>query len=148
LKTPLKCHPKVKPTQWFGIIVLYTVLTLVCVYFIPNDSFASFIKVVFGFTFVALLPGYCLVSFLFEDGKLDIVEQGVLSVALSFAIAGISGLFLGLSAIGITAASVTNTLCIIVLLLGTLAFLRKINVVNIEKINWRKPKAQTTIAST
>jgi uncharacterized membrane protein len=136
----------VKPAIWFGIIVLYTVLTLVCVYFIPNDSIGSFVKVGFGFPFVALLPGYCLVSFLFEDGKLDPIEQAVLSVALSFAVAGISGLFLGLSAIGITPASVVNTLCIIVLFLGALAFLRKINVFNIEKIKWRKPKAQTTIA--
>jgi uncharacterized membrane protein len=137
----------VKPTKWFGIIVLYTVITLVCVYFIPNDSVGSFAKVGFGFTFVALLPGYCLVSFLFEDGRLDPIEQAVLSVALSFAVAGISGLFLGLSSIGITSASLTNTLCIIVLFLGTLAFLRKINVVNIEKTNWRKSKPQTSIVA-
>jgi uncharacterized membrane protein len=135
----------VKPAKWFGIIVLYTVVTLVSTYFLPNDSPLSLVKIALGFTFVALLPGYCLVSFLFEEGKLDPVEQSVLSVALSFSLAGVSGLFLGLSPIGITPASVVNTLCIIVLFLGTLAFLRKINLINPEKISLRKPKPQTTI---
>jgi uncharacterized membrane protein len=137
----------VKPTKWFGIIVLYTVITLVCTYFISNDSQLAFLKYVFGFPFVAILPGYCLVSFLFEEGRLDLVEQAVLSIALSFSLAGVSGLFLGLSPIGITVASVTNSLCIIVLLLAALAFLRKINLINLQKLTWRKPKAQTTIVS-
>ena len=89
-----------KPTSWFGIIVLYTVLTLLFVYLIPNDSPFSVLTGVFGFIFVAVVPGYCLVSLLFQEGKLDLVEKAVLSVALSFSIAGVSGLFLGLSPIG------------------------------------------------
>ena len=114
-----------KPTIWFGIIVLYTLLTLLFVYFIPNDSPFSVIKIVFGFVFIAVVPGYCLVSLLFQEGKLDLVEKAVLSVALSFSIAGLSGLFLGLSPIGMTTASLTLSLCSIVLVLAFLAFLRK-----------------------
>jgi uncharacterized membrane protein len=115
----------VKSLSWFGIIVLYTVLTLLFVYFIPSDSPFSVFTYVFGFIFVAVVPGYCLVSLLFQEGKLDLVEKVVLSVALSFSIAGVSGLFLGLSPIGMTTTSLTVSLGGIVVVLAFLAFLRK-----------------------
>ena len=116
---------KVKPTSWFGITVLYTLLTLLFVYFIPHDSPFSVVTIAFGFVFIAVVPGYCLVSILFQEGKLDLVEKAVLSVALSFSIAGLAGLFLGLSPIGMTTASLTLSLSSIVLILAFLAFLRK-----------------------
>ena len=114
-----------KPTSWFGIIVLYTVLTTLFVYFIPSNSPFSILNYVFGFIFVAVVPGYCLVSLLFREGKLDLVEKAVLSVALSFSIVGVSGLFLGLSPIRMTTASLTISLSIIVVVLAFFAFLRK-----------------------
>ena len=114
-----------KPSSWFGIIVLYTVLTLLSVYFIPNDSPFSVFNYVFGFIFVAVLPGYCFISLIFQEGKLDVIEKSVLSVALSFSIAGLSGLFLGLSPIGMTTTSLTISLSSIVLVLAFLAFIRK-----------------------
>ena len=114
-----------KPTSWFGITVLYTLLTLLFIYFIPHDSPFSVVTLAFGFIFIAVVPGYCLASFLFQEGKLDLVEKAVLSVALSFSIAGLSGLFLGLSPIGMTTASLTLSLSSIVLILAFLAFLRK-----------------------
>jgi uncharacterized membrane protein len=116
---------KVKPTRWLGIIVLYTILTLLFVYFIPGDSPFSVLTVVFAFVFITVVPGYCLVSLLFQEGKLDLVEKAVLSVALSFSIAGLSGLFLGLSPIGMTTASLTISLSSIVVVLAFFAFLRK-----------------------
>jgi uncharacterized membrane protein len=116
---------KVKPTRWLGIIVLYTILTLLFVYFIPSDSPFSVLTVVFAFVFITVVPGYCLVSLLFQEGKLDLVEKAVLSVALSFSIAGLSGLFLGLSPIGMTTASLTISLSSIVVVLAFFAFLRK-----------------------
>jgi len=115
----------VKPTRWFGIIVLYTVLTLLFVYFIPEGSPFSIFTMVFGFIFIAVVPGYCLVSLLFQEGKLDLVEKAVLSVALSFSVAGVSGLFLGLSPIGMTATPLTISLIIITLVFAFFAFLRK-----------------------
>jgi uncharacterized membrane protein len=111
----------VNPTKWFGIIVLYTFLTLFCVYLIPNESAFSIFTYFFGFTFVTAIPGYCLISFLFREGTLDVVEKGV----LSFSIAGVSGLFLGLSPIGITVSSITVSLSTIVLILALLAVMRK-----------------------
>ncbi len=114
-----------KSTSWLGIIILYAVLTVLCVYFIPSNSLFSIFTYVFGFVFVAVVPGYCLVSVLFQEGKLDLVEKAVLSVALSFSVVGVSGLFLGLSPIGITASSIIVSLSSIVVVLAFLAFLRK-----------------------
>ena len=121
-----------KHTSWFGIIVLYTVITLLFVYFIPIDSPFSVLTNIFGFIFVAVVPGYCLVSLLFKEGKLDIVEKAVLSVALSFSIAGMAGLFLGLSPIGMTTASLTISISVIAVVLAFLALIRKIKLQQIQ----------------
>jgi uncharacterized membrane protein len=120
----------VNPTKWFGIIVVYTVLTLLSVYLIPSNSALSFLTYFFGFTFVAVIPGYCFVSLLFQEGKIDFVEKTVLSVALSFSIAGVSGLFIGMSPIGITVNSITISLSGIVVVLAFLAFLRKMGMLS------------------
>lgn len=115
-----------KPVRWFGIIVLFSVLTMVIVYFVPSDSPFLIFRYVFGFIFVAILPGYCLVNILFtKENRLDLVEEAVLSVALSFGIAGLAGLFLGLSPIGISFTSITVSLSAIVLVLTVVAFIRK-----------------------
>jgi uncharacterized membrane protein len=116
----------VKPVRWFGIVVLFTVLTMLIVYFVPSDSPFLIFRYVFGFIFVAILPGYCLVNILFtKENRLDLVEEAVLSVALSFGIAGLAGLFLGLSPIGINFTSITVSLSAIVLVLTAVAFIRK-----------------------
>ena len=115
-----------KPARWFGIIVLFTVVTMLTVYFIPSDSPFFIFRYAFSFVFIMILPGYCLVSVLFPAGnKLDSVEKAVLSVALSFSLVGISGLFLGLSPIGLNFTSISVSLCAIVLVLAAVAFLRK-----------------------
>jgi len=130
------------PLKWFGIIIIYTVVTLFCVYYIPSSSLLWGVTVFFGYTFVAIVPGYCLVSLLFKEGKLDIIEKTVLSVALSFSIAGISGLYLGLSSVGITISSVTKTLTFIVVVLAFLAMLRKTGMVRLpsRKLHFRSPE--------
>ena len=116
-----------KAQQWFGIIILFTVLTMLVVYAVPVDSVFVAVRWVFGFAFVVSMPGYCLVNVLFTGkNKLDIIEETVLSVALSFGVAGIAGLFLGLSPIGITFEPITISLTAIVLVLAAVAFLRKL----------------------
>lgn len=119
-----------KPTKWFGAVILYTALTLLCVYLIPADSALVYFTYFLGFTFVAFIPGYCLVSLLFGEGKLDLIEELVLSVALSFSLAAVSGLFLGLSPIGINPRSITYSLTGMVLILAFLAYLRKTGVLH------------------
>jgi uncharacterized membrane protein len=116
----------VKPAQWLEIIVLYTLLTMVIVYFVSGDSPLFVLRYLLGFVFVVFLPGYCLVNVLFVGvNRIDPVENVVLSVALSFGITGLAGLFLGLSPIGINYTSITVSLSAIVLGLAVLAFVRK-----------------------
>ncbi len=76
--------------------------------------------------FVVFLPGYCLVTILFlGKNKIDFVETAVLSVALSFGLTGLIGLFLGLSPIGINFASITISLNVLVFALAAVAYIRK-----------------------
>jgi len=115
-----------KPTLWLGLIILYTTLTIASVYFIPSESIFSWLNYFLGFTFVAFMPGYCLINVLFKDGKLELIERLVLSIALSFSLVGVSGLFLGLSSIGIATNSIVVTLSGVVLILAFLAFIKKL----------------------
>ena len=79
-----------------------------------------------AFIFVSFLPGYCLVNLLFlGKNKLDLVEEIVLSVALSFGLDGLVGLFLGLTPIGIDFVPITVSLSVLVLVFAAIAFLRK-----------------------
>lgn len=135
-----------KPANWFGTVVLYTAITLFCVYFVPSNSVFSILRIFFGFTFVAFVPGYCLISVLFQERKLDFGEKTVLSVVLSFSIAGISGLYLGLSPIGINFASITESLGIIVIVLAFLAFLRKSGLIK-ALIRTIRPQPQTQLST-
>ena len=115
-----------KPARWFGIIVLFTVVTMLTVYFVPSVSPFFIFRYVFSFVFVMILPGYCLVTILFtKENKLDWVEKAVLSVALSFGVTGIMGLFLGLSPIGLTFTPITVSLSTLTLVLAVIAFVRK-----------------------
>ncbi len=122
-----------KPLRWFEIIVAFTILTLLVTYLIPGDSFFAFLRYVFGFVFVVFLPGYCLVNILFMGkNRIDLVEQTVLSVALSFGLVGLAGLFLGLSPIGINFTSITVSLSVVVLVFATIAFVRKLREPNVQ----------------
>ena len=116
-----------KPLRWFEYIVAFTVLTLAVTNLIPGDSFFAVLRYVFGFVFVVFLPGYCLVNILFMGkNTIDPVEQAVLSVALSFGLDGLAGLFLGLSPIGINFTSITASLSAIVLVFAAVALVRKL----------------------
>jgi uncharacterized membrane protein len=114
-------------------IILFTALTLLFVYVIPGDSPVAVVTYVFGFVFVAFVPGYCLVNILFatKENRLGFLEEAVLSVALSFSLVGLAGLFLGLSPIGINFTSIRLSLSGIVLVFASIAFVRK----------WRVTKA-------
>ncbi len=115
-----------KPDRWFEIVLLFTLLTILVVYAIPGDSALFPLRYLFGYIFVVFLPGYCLVSILFVGtNRIDPVETVVLSVALSFGIAGLVGLFLGLSPIGITFTPTVLSLTGITLVLAVIAFVRK-----------------------
>ena len=93
----------------------------------PGDSVLAVFRYVFGFVFVAFLPGYCLVNILFMNrNKLDFVEELTLSVALSFGLDGLVGLFLGLSPIGINFTSITISLSVVVLVFALVVSVRRL----------------------
>ena len=92
-----------------------------------------------SFVFVAFLPGYCLVNVLFlGKNKVDFVEQLVLSVALSFGLTGLVGLFLGLTSIGFDFGPITLSLCTLVLVLAVIALVRKSR--ELRQLNVEVPK--------
>lgn len=67
-----------------------------------------------------------MVNILFlGKNRIDFVEQLVLSVALSFGLTGLIGLFLGLSPIKFSLNSITVSLCTLVLVLAVIATIRK-----------------------
>ena len=116
---------KLKGKYWLLTIIAFTAITLLTSYTIPSDSPLAFIRYIFGFIFVSFIPGYCLLRLLFSKGKeVEIIEGIILSIALSFSIAGLVGLFLGLTFIGLSFTSVTVSLAIVVLFLALLAFKR------------------------
>jgi uncharacterized membrane protein len=126
-----------KPLRWLLIIVVFTLVTLAAAYLVSSDSMLIYARFVIGFIFVAFLPGYCLVNILFVKGdKIDLIEELVLSVALSFGLAGISGLFLGLSPLGIFNKTVIVALGSLTLVLAVIAYVRKIRVL-------REPNVQS-----
>lgn len=118
-----------KPLRWFELILAFTILTLIITYLSPNSEELSLFMIpryVLSFIFISFLPGYCLVNVLFlGNNKLDPIEELVLSVALSFGLAGLVGLFLGLSPIGINFSSITASLSTIVVVLAVLSLIRK-----------------------
>ena len=119
-----------KPLRWFEIVIGFIVLTLLVTYLIPSGSLSDsplvVFRYVFAFIFIVFLPGYCLVDILFlGKNRLDIVEKFVLSVALSFGLTGLIGLFLGLSPIGLNFESITISLSITVLALAVIALVQK-----------------------
>jgi uncharacterized membrane protein len=87
----------------------------------------------FAFVFVSFLPGYCLINILFvAKSKLEFIEQLVLSVALSFGLDGLVGLFLGLSPIGINFTSITVSLSAVVLIFAVVALIRKLRELHMQ----------------
>ena len=114
-----------KPLRWLEIVVGFTVLTLLVVSLVQTEPLI-YLRYVLGFVFIIFLPGYCLVNILFSGkNSIDIIEQLVLSVALSFGLTGLIGLFLGLSPVGINFVSITVSLGVLVLVLAVVAYIRK-----------------------
>jgi uncharacterized membrane protein len=116
---------------------------MLCTYLIPAESPLIAIRYGLGIFFVFLVPGNCLVNILFRKrNKLDLIEEAVLSVALSFGITAIAGLFLGLSPVGLNFTSITVSLSGITLALAATAYILKTK-------DFNQPKQQaTTFAKT
>ena len=89
------------------------------------------------------MPGYCLVNILFlGKNRIDFVEQLVLSVALSFGLTGLLGLFLGLSPIKFEFTPITVSLSVLVLVLAVIAYVRKST--ELSRFNVQVPEQVST----
>ena len=64
--------------------------------------------------------------------KVDSIELFVLSVALSFGLDGLVGLFLGLSPIGINFTSITVSLSVVALVFAAAALVRRVRELNVQ----------------
>jgi len=129
-----------KPTRWLALVLLFTVLTLLATYLVQSEPLI-YIRYALSFVFIVFLPGYCLVNILFlGKNHIDLIESLVLSIALSFGLAGLTGLFLGLSPIGINFQSITVTLGAIVVALAVIAFVRKSKEKRLPELQVQSPK--------
>ena len=76
--------------------------------------------------FISFLPGYCLIEALFPaKGSMDIIERFALSVALSFTITMLTGLFLNFTTFGINLVPTLATLSLVTFFLASVALIRK-----------------------
>ena len=115
-----------KPLRWLEIVAGYTLVTLLATLFVTTEPLI-YVRYILAFVFVVFMPGYCLINILFiGKNRIDFIETLVLSVALSFGLTGLIGLFLGLSPIGIDFASITISLNALVFALAAVAYIRKV----------------------
>ena len=112
---------------WFWTTLILLGFTVVFVLLLPrNEPSLTMARYVLVFVFISFLPGYCLIETLFPaKDSLDIIERFALSVALSFAITMLTGLFLNFTPSGINLVSILVTLSLVTFLLASAALIRK-----------------------
>jgi hypothetical protein len=129
-------HPKEKNfvsflsprnSRWFWIIIGTSILSFASIMFLPETGTPlSYIRYIFAFILVAFLPGYCLTETLFpRETALDRIERFTFSIGLSFAVTALVGLFLSFTPIGLTLATSLPALGSLVIVLATVALIRK-----------------------
>ncbi|MEM0313331.1 MAG: DUF1616 domain-containing protein [Candidatus Bathyarchaeia archaeon] len=93
---------------------------------ISSESPLIFLNYILGFVYISFIPGHCFLRLLFLDRykEIDFIEMIVLSVILSFSIAGLSGLILGLTPIGLNQTSVRISLSLLTILFAVIAITR------------------------
>lgn len=102
----------------FWIILAFTLGTVLSVLLIPETQYPfALIRVILGLVFSLFLPGYSLVSFLFQKNDFDFIQIIILSIGTSLALDSIIGL--GLNSLLKSIDLVPTILCLAVV---TLAF--------------------------
>ena len=116
-----------KASFWFWIVVVTSVLSFTSILFFPETGTPlSYIRYIFAFILIALLPGYCLTETLFpEKSALDLIERVTFSIGLSFAITALTGLILSFTPFGLRLATILPSLGSLVIALAIVALIRK-----------------------
>ena len=106
------------------ILLFLTGLTLLSI-FNPLLS-NTFLKQILGIVFIAFLPGYAIISFLFPiNDEINLSERLLLSFATSVAIVGLIGFTLNYTSFGIHLPIIALILTVIIIVFSILTFLRR-----------------------
>ena len=106
------------------LLLFFTALTLLSIFYpLFGDIF---LKPVLGIIFIAFIPGYALISFLFpSNDELNLSERLILSFGSSVAIVGLVGFTLNYTSFGIHLEIIALILTIIIILFSLLTFFRR-----------------------
>ena len=106
-----------------AIVMILATLLIIFVFTLPDGNI---LRIAFGLPFLLFLPGYSLVSAMWaRKSELDGLERVALSLGLSIAIVALAGLGLNYTPWGITLTSVAICLYCLILILGSITWLRR-----------------------
>ena len=146
------------------IVIIWTVLAIIGVLVIPDGNVA---RIILGIPLLLFLPGYAFVSLLWpeksvnkkvkdseiegKDGSgfdraIENLERIALSFGLSIVILIILGLVLGYSR-NLTFLPITGSLFVVIIVFGSIAWYRRIQVPKEERFNLSLLKERTKISN-
>ena len=116
--------------KWYGITVVFLVMTTAVVLVIPEDSYpAAVLRQIFGSIFVLWWPGFGLVKALFPSDSqrqtLTSWEQVAVGVCMSIAVVAVVGLILNYTPWGVRLVPLVISLFSIAMLLATVGVVRE-----------------------
>jgi hypothetical protein len=128
----LKVYLKTKSAYWYFIAVILTLASTAAVFGIREGEPESIFRYFFGFIYVLVLPGYCLVRILFLGGqfalrgntRMDWLMKFSFSTVLSIAIVSMVGLALNYIWV-ITLNTLVLSLSSLTILLATIGVIRE-----------------------
>ena len=111
----------------FSNLFLLNIILVICMIFLTNiisvNLFFIVIRPIFSLIFILFLPGFLLMKLLFK--KIELPKLVALSVFLSVCISIMDALVLHLLNVTINFVNIMNFLCLIVLALSPLLYLRE-----------------------
>lgn len=118
-------------------IFLVWLITVLCVIFVLTPRLNdTILRSILGVLLILFLPGYSLIAALFpKKGDLKSIERFALSFGLSIAVTPLMGLILNYTPLGIRLEPILISVSMFTLLMGIIAFIRRIRIPDEEKFN-------------
>ena len=112
--------------NWYWTIIAVAAATAALVFMVPENVIPIvYARHLVGSIFVLFLPGYSLIKALFPTKELDNIERLALSIGMSLALVGITGLLLNYTPWGIRTTPVTLSLLALTTVFATAATIRE-----------------------
>jgi uncharacterized membrane protein len=114
-------------------------ILIVTIISIPVVEFTQGVpRIILGVIILLIFPGYSLMSALFP-GKKNItgIERTGLTLVLSFAVVSLTGLALNYTPWGIKLQPITISICVIIFLFASIAYLRRQRLSETERFSFR-----------